>query len=139
MTIPTRAAACLLVAGTLGCADNGDAMNASKEEVPIACVLDALDAEGRAREGVLLQEHLGAVQEVRENDDGFSFRYPSDPALFSHMAEFVALEHRCCPFLDFKLEWAAGNSEPWLHVGGGERVKSFVADTFAPRDRAAPS
>lgn len=133
MTTSTCAAACLLVAGTLACADNGDATK--KEEIPIACVLDALDAAGRAREGVLLQEHLGAVLEVHEEHDGFLFRYPPDPALFTRMAELVALEHQCCPFLDFQLEWGAGNSEPWLHVAGGERVKSFVADTFVPPDK----
>lgn len=58
------------------------------------------------------------------------------------LAELVALEHRCCPFLDFALEWPSGG-EPWLHIGrrggeggdggdggDGELVKDFVRRTF---------
>lgn len=98
--------------------------------VPIACQLGALNAADRAREHRLLQEHLESVIEVRERADGYSFRYPDDGALFARMAELVALEHRCCPFLTFSLEWPSADSPPWLHVIGGERVKEFVAETF---------
>ncbi len=96
---------------------------------PIACRLDALTPADRAREGALLREHLASVLEAREGDEGFSFRYPGDPALFVRMAELVSLEHRCCPFLDFRLEWRA-EREPWLHVTGGAPAKTFLRDTF---------
>lgn len=102
------------------------------EEIPIACVLGALTPAQREREGVLLEEHLGAIQEVREREDGFSFRYPADPELLGRMAELVGLEHMCCPFLDFQLEWMGRAEAPWLHVTGGERIKPFVANTFGP-------
>jgi hypothetical protein len=98
--------------------------------VPIACQLGALTAAERAREHGLLQEHLNSVIEVRERADGYSFRYPDDGALFARMAALVALEHRCCPFLTFSLEWPGADSPPWLHVTGGERVKAFVAASF---------
>jgi hypothetical protein len=62
----------------------------------------------------------------------YSFRYEPDKALFTRMAEFVALEHRCCPFLDFQFEWGRANAAPWLQIRGGARVKEFVLDTFAP-------
>lgn len=100
--------------------------------LPIACVLTALTADQRAREATLLEEHLGAVREVMERDDGYSFRYGPDAGLFARMAELVALEHRCCPFLDFELAWAHADAAPWLHVRGGARVKAFVRATFAP-------
>lgn len=103
------------------------------KDVPIACVLNALTPQERAREAALLGEHLASVRETRERDDGYSFRYPSDPALFQRMAELVTLEHRCCPFLDFRLEWAGEEEAPWLHVTGGARVKEFVAETFGER------
>ena len=103
------------------------------DEIPIACVLSALTAEQREREGVLLKEHLMSVREVKERDDGYSFRYDPDMSLFNRMAELVALEHRCCPFLDFQLQWARAASDPWLHVRGGARVKEFVHDTFTAK------
>jgi hypothetical protein len=102
-------------------------------ELPIACVLSALTAEQRARESVLLEEHRRSVREVEEHDDGYSFRYDPDMGLFGRMAELVALEHRCCPFLDFQLQWGRAASDPWLHVRGGARVKSFVRDAFTAK------
>jgi hypothetical protein len=105
-------------------------------EIPIACRLDGLTADDRAREGVLLEEHLASFVEVREDEAGYSYRYASDPARFARMAELVALEHRCCPFLTFSLEWPGADADPWLRIGGGARVKPFVAGTFG--DTPAP-
>ena len=47
------------------------------------------------------------------------------------MAELVGLEHRCCPFLDFRLEWRGQEETPWLLVTGSARAKAFVKGTFA--------
>lgn len=106
-----------------------------KAETPIACVMNSLTPEERRREGELLELHLDSIRERRERPDGYSFRYSEDPALFSKIAELVSLEHRCCPFLDFQLQWAGAEPAPWLHVTGGVRVKPFVADTFgSPHD-----
>ena len=104
-----------------------------ENQIPIACRLNALTSAERAQEGVLLQEHLSVALEIRERADGYSFRYPSDPAVFARMAELVSLEHRCCSFLNFQLEWIGAQDSPWLHITGGARVKSFLADTFAAR------
>lgn len=102
---------------------------------PIACSLSALSAQERHREGELLELHLASIRERRERADGYSYRYPEDPALFAQMAELVSLEHRCCPFLDFQLEWAGAEPAPWLHIVGGARVKPFVDETFGtPHD-----
>jgi hypothetical protein len=96
----------------------------------VTCRLDALTQRERVREREILTEHLVATLETRERDDGYAFRYGSDPALFARMAELVTLEHRCCPFLDFRLEWGGADEGPWLYITGGARVKSFVAETF---------
>ncbi len=123
--------AVLLVATTTSCAKNGVTMEeTTKNQLPVACALSALTPEERTREGELLEEHLASIRERRERPDGYSYRYPNDAALFSRMAELVSLEHRCCPFLDFRLEWAGAEETPWLHILGGARVKPFVAETF---------
>lgn len=127
------AATILAVAAACGC-DTKDTAVSPNDEIPIACVLTALTQEQREREDVLLKEHLTSMREIKEQTDGYSFRYDPDMALFGRMAELVALEHRCCPFLDFELEWTRGNSSPWLHVRGGVRVKAFVKETFAPKN-----
>jgi hypothetical protein len=124
----------ILVLGCLmaACSKNEAPMSASEDEIPIACAIGALTEAQREREEVLLQEHLASVQEVEEREDGYSFRYPADLELFGRMAELVALEHLCCPFLDFQLEWKGSQEAPWLHVVGGARIKQFVVGTFKP-------
>ncbi|MGH7337567.1 MAG: hypothetical protein ACREI7_08320 [Myxococcota bacterium] len=111
---------------TAACSDAAEAVN----EVPITCRPDALTPAEREREEVLVGEHLASVRETRELLDGYAFRYGSDPALFARMAELVGLEHRCCPFLDFELEWRGASADPWLRITGGARVKEFLADAF---------
>lgn len=122
----------MIIALGAACGHEGKDMDPN-DEIPIACVLSALTPEQREREHVLLKEHLMSVREVKERDDGYSFRYDPDVAVFGRMAELVALEHRCCPFLEFQLQWARAASDPWLHVRGGARVKDFVRETFTPK------
>src|SRR5688500_540816 len=115
-------------------------MTASTDhDIPIACTLGSLTPEERRREGLLLEEHLASIRERTEREDGYSFRYPGDPALFVRMAELVTLEHRCCPFLDFRLEWRGSAEPPWLHITGGPRVKPFVSKTFGGAISSPPS
>ncbi len=122
----------LILAGALiACERSGESME--KPEIPIACRPQSLTAAERAREELLLEEHLGAVLETRDTPNGQSYRYSTDPALFVRMAELVSLEHRCCPFLDFALEWRGPDEAPWLHITGSARAKEFIAETFAPR------
>ena len=126
--MPNRHAPLVLSALAItACADPGCD---SPDELPIACRLDAMSDADRARERVLLSEHLASFVEARERDDGYSYRYPPSPALFVRLAELVSIEHRCCPFLRFELEWSTGDAPPWLHIAGGERVKPFIASTF---------
>jgi len=118
----------IILAVVLLTACTGDPMCA--DELPIACSLDRMSAADRAREAELLEEHRRSFVSVVEEPDGFAYTYPDDPALFARMAELVSIEHRCCPFLAFRLEWGTGDTRPVLHVGGGERVKSFVREAL---------
>lgn len=113
-------------------------MPCTQDEVPISCCLGVFTPTERAREAELLREHLAATQEVAERDDGYSFRYAADPSILPRIAELIALEHRCCPFLDFQLEWKGANATPWLHVTGGPRVKSFLTEMFVAAEVTPP-
>ncbi len=134
--LPVVFALFLVTFGTTSCRRTGVPVEQNeKKPLPIACSLTALSAQERHREGELLELHLASIRERKERADGYSYRYPEDPALFAQMAELVSLEHRCCPFLDFRLEWAGAESTPWLHITGGARVKPFVDETFGtPHD-----
>jgi hypothetical protein len=82
-----------------------------------------------------------SVQEVREHDDGFAFRYVADPALFVRMAELVALEHRCRPFLTLMAGPAAGAKPvaPRRRLARARGlIRSFSMVTFDAASAAKP-
>jgi hypothetical protein len=44
-------------------------------------------------------------------------------------AEWIVLEHRCCPFLNFKLE-LTNDSDVWLSLTGPDGVKAFLREAM---------
>jgi hypothetical protein len=66
------------------------------------------------------------VQETREVANGYAFRYPADEPVLLLLAEFISLESRCCPFLDFTLEVDTRLDPAWLTLTGPEGVKESL-------------
>jgi hypothetical protein len=98
--------------------------------VPIACRLDALSAEERERQQTLRAKLEEATKETRETADGYTFVFRGGAEIFRSAAEWTTLERRCCPFLDFELEWRAADDNPSLTVSGNAEAKLFIASTF---------
>jgi hypothetical protein len=103
---------------------------------PIACRLDALSPDERRRQQTLRQTLEAALARVSETLDGYVFTYRGDSDVLLHAAEWLALERRCCPFLDFELAWPADAPSPSLRLGGAPTVKAFIAETFVPTPRS---
>lgn len=138
---------------------------------PLACRLDALSPAERARHQKLTALLQRAVVGVRELPDGYELaldlsRLPADaqgdPVCVVEIAEWVDLEARCCPFLDFGIavrgkgtvapERCAHEDAPGerradadapgqghapaeavaLALTGGPGVKDFLKSEFAP-------
>jgi hypothetical protein len=99
-------------------------------DVNFACRVDVFDDVERARYEALRTAMKAAVAECHELPNGYAIRLASDPDLFRDVAEWVALERRCCPFLALGLEWSM-NDNVWLNVTGGPSVKAFLAERLA--------
>ena len=95
-------------------------------EIPIACDLDALTPAERARRCTLVDALGHAIVGRTELDYGFELRV--DPARLDlpALAEWIALERRCCPFLHFRLELAAGGGPVTVALSGANGVKDFL-------------
>ena len=93
---------------------------------PLACNLGAFDADELQRYGRSRQAIRAAVRATKELADGYRFHLGTASETFLTAAEWIALEHRCCPFLNFRLE-LKDNSEVWLSVTGPEEVKAFLS------------
>lgn len=103
----------------------------SLPSIPIACDLGALTLEQRRREGALLAEFKDHTPPARETSDGYAFTLGADAELLTRVAELLALERLCCPFLTFDLSLPAGRGPVTLHIHGGPGAKAFVRDTFS--------
>lgn len=92
---------------------------------PLACLPHVLDKAERQRQQELLESVHAVRVETRELPNGFAFRLPAEAQVFRDAAEWVSLERRCCPFLEFSLEWRRDDTV-WVHLTGGPGVKDFL-------------
>jgi len=99
-------------------------------DAPLVCRLDAFNPADRRRHDALVEELRALRRGARELSTGFLFRFPGDTATFRLLVEWLTLERRCCPFLDFELvEDAEFPDEAILKVTGsrGWNAKEFLA------------
>src|SRR5262249_2876959 len=96
---------------------------------PIACDMTALSASERSRYDILRRFVLEGVEEVRSTAIGFQLRLRHGGAI-AEGAEWMSLEHRCCPFLTLQLA-LKGDGTTWIDVGGSGAIKTFLEDEFS--------
>lgn len=93
---------------------------------PIGCRLDALDGAQRRKQQALLETVRHTVTGVRDLPDGLGLAFSADPATFVQLAEWISLERRCCPFLEFALAWGLDDRVE-VRLTGQPGVKDFIA------------
>ena len=95
----------------------------SKVQSPIACDMSVLSPEQRETHLATSRELFSKVQAIKEVDDGYEFQVGDEPDVILKVAEFVAREKLCCPFLDFAIIVEAEGGPVTLRLTGRERVK----------------
>lgn len=95
-------------------------------KIPIACNMEALTPEERARRADLGRRLLAARQRTRPLSDGYSVWFLSDTALARDVLDFAVLERRCCPFLRIGIVFEAEAGPMRLELRGGKGVKRFL-------------
>jgi hypothetical protein len=92
---------------------------------PFACDMTAIPAEQRGTHHRLIRHLMTeAAEEIRELSNGLAFRFPAEE--YDAVAEFVARERLCCPFLAFTLEVQPDRGPLLLRLTGAEGVKDFL-------------
>jgi hypothetical protein len=97
-------------------------------DIPLACDLTVLTPEQRERHIHVADELARLCSSTRELEDGYAFEYPGDSATILTAAEFMSLEHLCCPFFRMALEIEPGQGSVWLHLRGSSEIKAFVRE-----------
>jgi hypothetical protein len=73
---------------------------------------------------------IQTVQSVQEVDNGYRFTFANEPRLISQIAEFIANERLCCPFLEFTLNVAADRESISLALSGPNGTQEFLRAEF---------
>jgi hypothetical protein len=95
-------------------------------EIPIACDLNALTPAERERRRTLGGALARAIVDRAELDHGFELRVEAAKLDLPTLAEWIALERRCCPFLNFTIELAVGDGPVTVALSGADGVKDFL-------------
>jgi len=96
--------------------------------LPIACSLT--DSEFRKRRKTVLREAGKKMLEVKEIEDGYIYRFPSDDDSLAQIFELVRMERKCCQFLQFRITVESGGGDTWLELTGAEGTKEFLLSLF---------
>jgi hypothetical protein len=100
-----------------------------QNQSPLACDMTAIPREQRDTHLAHSRELFSQVQEARELSNGYEFRLRAD--FLENVADFIALEKLCCPFLNFAIEIEAENGPLWLRLTGREGVKAFIREEIS--------
>ncbi len=94
--------------------------------LPIACNLSAIPPEQRNRYQELRDLLQEKALQVDELPDGYAFKFLAGTVSVIDLAEFITMERLCCPFIDFSLQFPAGNSPITLLLSGEGGVKDVL-------------
>jgi len=92
--------------------------------LPVACRLSEPDK--REREATLIAQLKSGVIAVEEVGDGYAFQLPGEQKWLLLVAELVAAERECCPFLKFQLTAEPAMGALTLKITGPEGTKGFL-------------
>jgi hypothetical protein len=100
-----------------------------KMDLTIACTLT--DLQFQERRASVLKRASDAVLEKKELDDGYSYRFSLDRISISELAQLIAVERECCPFLQFDLHFEPGEGPVWMELTGPDGTKDFLNSIFS--------
>lgn len=103
-------------------------MSEGSHEIEVVCRLTT--AELRERKATLIREFRAAVIGIEELPDGYAFGLSADEKWIRIVAELIAAERECCPFLTFNLTAHANFGPLILAITGPGDAKDFLRISF---------
>jgi len=91
----------------------------------IACHKLTFSSAERRSYDKLVEAIFGRLDEIVELEDGYAFRYPFESGMLQHIAEWIPLELKCCPFLEANVKINASEGIK-LTLTGPPEVKQFL-------------
>jgi hypothetical protein len=91
--------------------------------------MSALDPDERRRYDGLRSRITASVRKAVSTSTSFRFQLDASVPL-SDIAEWMSLEHRCCPFMNIGLVLRPDQTR-WVELGGSAAIKDFLREEFA--------
>ena len=98
--------------------------------IPLACDINVFTPSERERHVQATRELLSAVRGIHETNDGFEFKFTNGTGSITQVAEFIANERLCCPFLEFTLKIGPAEQLISLTLTGPEGTQEFLRAEF---------
>lgn len=100
----------------------------------LACRFDALTEAQRAGHRALGEKLLGAVVRTSDLSNGYEIAFDlrritdreGKPYCVVELAQWVELEAKCCPFLDFRIDVVSEGGEVRMRLTGPAGVREFL-------------
>lgn len=94
------------------------------DELPIACSRGALQPRDLERQRMLWRRVIEDSVGHEELEEGYRFELPAER--LAEAAELMAIERRCCGFLELRLEAHAFEPHVWLTLHGPPGAKRIL-------------
>ena len=84
----------------------------------------------RDRQASLIPALLARAVAIDPNGEGYVLRFNSDAATLHSIAEMIAAESQCCPFLQFDLCVPPAQGNVTLALSGPKGTRAFLDALF---------
>ena len=99
--------------------------------LPLACDMNVFTPVERERHLQTTLQLFKTTLGFREALNGFEFDFPATAETFTKLAEFIANERLCCPFLEFTLKVMPESQLVTLILAGPEGAQEFLRAEFS--------
>jgi hypothetical protein len=101
------------------------------KDIPLACNMDVFTPAQRESHIQTTMNLIQAVQSVQGVENGYELRFPNETRFISKIAEFIANERLCCPFLQFSLNVISDQEPISLSLTGPIGTQEFLRAEFS--------
>ena len=101
-----------------------------RSTVPLACNMNVFTPAQREAHIRNSTELIQAIQSVQGVENEYELVFPNESEFITQIAEFIANERLCCPFLDFTLKVASDKEPVSFILTGPSGTQEFLRAEF---------
>jgi hypothetical protein len=89
-----------------------------------------LSSSERAHHKHLTDKLIAGRNAIVETPTGYEFQFSPSTITLAELAEWAAVERKCCPFFDFHIDLEKGGSLLCLRLTGAEGINQIIRGEF---------